>query len=178
LRKVHPDFDALAGAILRADRRGRLIFLADREPGVTAALAARLRDLLPDVAGRLGFLPRLSEADYLGLLAASDVILDTPHYGGGANTCLDAAATATPVVTLPGTFHRGRWAYAVANALGLQDGVAGSSREYIAYALTLGTDRAYGAEVRARIRASAAALFERLEPARELADFVLNAAAP
>lgn len=175
LRKVHPDFDALAGAILRADPRGRLIFLADREPGVTAALAGRLRAALPDVAGRLGFLPRLAEADYLGLVAVSDVLLDTPHYGGGANTCLDAAAAAAPLVTLPGPFHRGRWALAVAEAMGVRDGVAATPEEYVARAVALATDRAHAAEVRARIAAAAPALFGRPEPARELAGAVLAA---
>jgi protein O-GlcNAc transferase len=125
---------------------------------------------------RVSFVPHMDEAAYLGLLATCDVALDTLHYGGGANTCFDAAAAATPVVTLPGAQGRGRWALAVANALGVDDGVADSPDQYVARALALGTDRAYRAEVSARIRAAAPALFDRPEPARELAEFVLRTA--
>lgn len=177
LRKVHPDFDALVASILRGDPRGRVIFLADGEPLVTAALKARLEAAMPDVAGRVGFLPRMAEAGYLGLVAVSDLLLDTLHYGGGANTCLDAAAVGRPVVTLPGAFHRGRWALAIAEALGVRDGVADSPRAYVERALALGADRGYRAQVSARVSAGAAALFDRPEPARELAEFVLTTAA-
>jgi predicted O-linked N-acetylglucosamine transferase (SPINDLY family) len=111
----------------------------------------------------------MDEGSYLGLLAAADVVLDTPHYGGGANTCLDAAAAGTPTVTMPGAFHRGRWALAVASALDVMDGVATTPESYVERALSIGTDRAYRATVSARIQAAAPVLFDRPEPAHELA---------
>lgn len=174
LRKVHPDFDPLLAAILRRDPRAVAVFLADKAPVLGEQLLARLRAAMPDVAARLRLLPRLDEAGYLGLMACADVVLDTPHYGGGANTCYDAAAAGVPVVTLPGAFQRGRWAAAVAAALGVPDGVAANAEEYVARALALGEDRGYRAAVAARIVDAAPGLFMRDEPARELGTFLLE----
>ena len=58
-------------------------------------------------------LRRMERNEYLALLSLCDVSLDTPHYGGGANTVYDASAVGVPLVTLPGEFHRSRWAAAV-----------------------------------------------------------------
>ncbi|GAB4445400.1 MAG: hypothetical protein OHK0015_47640 [Chloroflexi bacterium OHK40] len=175
LRKVHPAMDPLIAAILRRDPRGLAIFIADSEPGVTALLSERLRASMPDVAGQLRFLPRMPEQEYLGLTAIANVVLDTPHYGAGANTCLDAAAAGTPIVTLPGPYQRGRWALAVARALDIRDGVALDGTDYVERALAIAGDRAYRAALGARIAAAAPVLFERPEPARELASFILAA---
>lgn len=172
LRKVHPDFDPLVAELLRRDRRGTVVFLADRAPPVGAQLLARLRAAMPDVADRVRLLSRMGEADYLGLVACADVMLDTLHYGGGANTCFDAAAAGTPVVTLPGALQRGRWAAAMAEAMGVMVGVATSPEDYVARALALGTDRAHRASTAAQIRAAASGLFERQEPPRELGDWL------
>jgi protein O-GlcNAc transferase len=108
LRKVHPDFDAVIADILRSDPTGRLVVIADEQPQITAMLLDRFRRSLPDVVDRVRVSPRLERPDYLALVAAADVILDTLHYGGGANTVYDAAACGTSTVTQPGEWHRGR----------------------------------------------------------------------
>lgn len=169
-RKLHPDFDALLGAILRSDPRGVVVLKGDR-PALRDALLARLRASLPDVLDRVRLLPALPERDYLSLVARADVVLDTLHYSG-ANTSYEALAASVPVVTLPGAFQRGRYSAALYATMGLADGVVGTARAYVERALALGTDRAYRAEVSARIRAAAPALFDRPEPARDLAAFV------
>ncbi len=117
------------------------------------------------------FLPRLPEADYLNVLALADVVLDTLHYGGGANTTYDALAVSTPIVTLPGQFHRGRWALAAYQRLGIDVGVADSAAMYVELALRLGMDGEYRDRVAARIQAASSVLFEDMKAVEELVGF-------
>lgn len=171
LRKVQPDFDAIVAGILRGDPRGRVLFIEDAQPGVTERLRRRFAGAMPDLVERIRFLPRMSEADYLNLLAVADLALDTLHYGGGANTTYDALAVGTPIVTLPGRFHRGRWAYAAYQRIGVTDAIAGSAEDYVAIALRLSGEPDYRHELSARITAACPVLFEDRGAVDELADF-------
>jgi protein O-GlcNAc transferase len=171
LRKVQPDFDAILGSILRGDPRGRALFIEDAQPGVTERLRRRFAQSAPDVAERIRFLPRMPETDYLNLLAVADVALDTTHYGGGANTTYDALAVGTPIVTLPDRFHRGRWAYAACQRIGVTDGIAATAEDYARIALSLAGEPDYRHEVSARITAASPVLFEDRGAVDELAAF-------
>lgn len=137
VRKYHPDFDPILAGILHADPRGVIGIVADEQPGITELLMTRLRSAMPDVIDRVRVVGRLEREAYLELVAAADVILDTPHYGGGANTILDAVAAGTPVVTLTGAFHRGRWGTAVNHQLGLDAFSANSSEAYVNVAVEM-----------------------------------------
>jgi uncharacterized protein (TIGR03032 family) len=170
LRKLHPDFDALLGGILRGDRRGVAVLVEDTHPAAGALLRARWRETLPDVAERLVLLPRLAPDDYFHLMARASVVLDPLHFGG-ANTVYDALAAGAPVVTLPGRFPRGRYAAALCGAVGATEGVADTPATYVERALALGTDPALRARVSARIRGGAAALFEHPGAAPQLERF-------
>jgi len=166
LQKVHPDFDPLLAGILRRDPRGLILLLADRHGQAAARLAARFRAAMPDVAGRVAFLPRLSHAAYLRLLALADVALDPPHYGAGG-TAYDILGLGVPLVTLPGARHVARYALGCYRKLGVMDPVADSPARYVELALRLGADRAYRDEVSARIAAAVPVLFEDAEAVRE-----------
>lgn len=177
LRKVHPDVDDLVAEILRRDPKGLLLFIEDKQPHITDLLRRHLQRAMPDVAGRVRFLPRMPEADYLNLTALADVVLDTLHYGGGANTTYDAFATGTPVVTLPTRFHRGRYAYAAYRQMGVLDCVADSAEAYVDIALRLGTVPAYRAEISAKINEASPVLFKDMNAVTELAEFFEEALA-
>jgi len=123
-------------------------------------LMARLRRAMPDVCDRLRVIGRLEREAYLELVAAADVVLDTLHYGGGANTVLDAVAAGAPIISLPGEFHRGRWTHAVYASIGLGDLVPQSNEEYIAFAVRMATDSEWRNDARRRIVAAALSLFE------------------
>jgi predicted O-linked N-acetylglucosamine transferase (SPINDLY family) len=171
VRKVHPDFDPLLADILRRDPQGMLLLIEDRYLHLGHLLRQRLQQSMPDVFERVQFLPRMSVADYLTLTAHADVVLDTLHFGGGANTTYDAFAAGTPIVTLPTPYQRGRYAYAAYRQMGLDDGIATSAEDFVARALALGTDRAEQARVRARIQEASPALFEDMAAVREISDF-------
>ncbi len=158
LAKVHPDFDALVGNILRTDSSGRVVFLADRLGYVAQRLDERLRRSVPDVANRISFLPRREAPDYRCLLAASDVLLDTIHYGG-VMTTYDALALAKPIVTLAGSDQRGRYATACYRQLGIAGCVATSAEEYVAIASRLGMDPEYRRSVVQQVTAASDRLF-------------------
>ena len=109
LRKVHHDFDALLGLLLENDPLGRVVLVVDEQPGITEQLLTRLRGVLGANSRGIGVVGRQDRVNYLRLVSSADVLLDTLHYGSGANTVADAVACGIPLVTLPGRFHRGRW---------------------------------------------------------------------
>ena len=95
LRKYHPDF--VLGELLRRDSTGHAAVIEDSHPSITQQLRERFARVIPDVASRIVFLPRRPRSDYLHIVGNADVILDTVHYGGGANSLYDAFACGTPV---------------------------------------------------------------------------------
>jgi predicted O-linked N-acetylglucosamine transferase (SPINDLY family) len=174
--KIHPDFDALLGAILRADPAGEVVLLEAHPAEGTRTLRARFAQTIPDVAARVRFVPRMPSEEFQRFLAAADVVLDPLHWSGGITT-FDALAFGTPVVTLPGALMRGRVTCGCYRQMGLLDCVAGSPEEYVALAVRLGTDRAHRDKVRARILERNAALYEKEAAVVEFEQFVRSALA-
>ncbi len=175
-RKIHPDFDAALAAILRDDPRGRLIVLGSSRPHISQALWRRFESSLADVLDRVQLIPRLPEPQYHALLTHADVVLDTFHYGGGANTTYDALAAGKPVVTWPGAFHRGRFAAAAYLAMGYTECVAATPAGYVELALRLADDPASRMRARRAIEATRDVLFDNAASARELEEFFAAAA--
>ena len=176
LAKLHPDFDPLLAGILRRDPRGLVLLQEDHAPRATERLRARFAATMPDVAGRVLFLPRTPRPAYLRLLALADAALDPPHYGAGA-TAYDILGLGLPLVTLPGALHVGRYAAGCYRKLGLTGLLADSPGAYVELAARLGTDRDLRAAWSARIAAAAPALFEDREAVREHERFFADAAA-
>lgn len=170
--KIQPDFDALAGEILRRDRRGILLLVEARWPFVTKAIRQRFTTAFPDCADRFRYVPRMVHGEYLKLLATADVVLDTVHYGGGANSIYDALAVGTPVVTLPGRFHRGRYALAAYRAMGMTACTARSAGQYVEMAVQLATDPDHRHAVCNEIAATRGALFDNPAAVREFEDLI------
>jgi predicted O-linked N-acetylglucosamine transferase (SPINDLY family) len=159
LFKVHPDFDALVGGILRSDPLGRVVFVEGYVPGRSRLLLDRLRRSIPDVVERVAFVPPAGGSTFLDLLAAADVILDTPHFNG-MNTTLEAFAVGAPVVTWPGRFQRGRHVQAMYRAMGIHDAIARDFADYVRIAVDLGTDASRRRDLSGRIGACSGRLYE------------------
>jgi predicted O-linked N-acetylglucosamine transferase (SPINDLY family) len=180
LFKIHPDMDALFAGILEADPEGVLVLFQAPSPAVTTQLASRVQRALAArgiaARGQVKFLPRMGGAAFRRALAVSDVVLDTVRWSGG-NTSLDAIAAATPVVTLPGRFMRGRQSAAMLQAMGLQALVASSPDDYVRIAGDTARDRDRNAGLRQAIVRERGALFDRPEPIAALAEALLAAAA-
>jgi glycosyltransferase involved in cell wall biosynthesis len=177
LRKYHPDFDPLLAAILRRDPAGRLLLAGDAQPTIDELLLARLRRTAADVVDRIRLVPRMATAEYLRMVGAADVILDTPHYGGGANTLYDAFACGTPVVTLPGAAHRSRYAAAAYARMGIGEPVAPSAEVYVDRAVEIASHRELRDDLRRRILAASEVLFEDRQAIEEHRAFFQSAIA-
>ncbi len=177
LFKVHPDFDALAAGILRADPKSVVAFIQPWVPKWSELLRARMARALGEDAARVLFIPRqVKDADFLNLLALADVILDTPHFNG-MNTSLEAFAVGVPVVTMPREFQRGRHTCGMYRKMGIEECVAASPDEYVAVAVRLATDPAFRRTVREMILRRNHRLYEDIRVVREFERFFLAAAA-
>jgi predicted O-linked N-acetylglucosamine transferase (SPINDLY family) len=153
LQKVHPDMDALVAGILERDRRGRVFFFNDQHASQWGErLQARIRSSVGHHADRVAFLPfQRDRLRFLGLLAAADVMLDTPHHGGGTtcNMCLSAG---TPIVSLVGATCRGRGPLSYYGMMGIDAGLSGTPQEYVDWAVNIAADRQLRAHLSASIR--------------------------
>lgn len=157
LFKFHPDFDDVLAEILAGDPQGLLVLIDPRNHA--PPLLERLKRRWAGFSGRIAVLPGLATADFVAAMALSDVMLDPLHYSGG-NTSLEALSRGTPIVTWPGAFMRGRHTYGFYRLMGMDDLVARDHAHYIELALRLGTDPAWRAEMRRKILAANAVLYE------------------
>lgn len=148
--KFHPDIDLQFARILRKDPHAKIVVVGT-EGYWFEALYQRFSDAMPDVVDRIIVLPWLNKQEFFTLIKRADVVLDTVHFGGG-NTCLDAFAVGTPVVTQPGRFYRGRATMAKYRQMGIDGLVAGSEQEYVDLAVTTANDASFRSAQNAAIQ--------------------------
>ncbi len=167
LGKFHPDFDPILAGILRADTQGVLVATEDRFGHFLGnQLRARWSAAMPDVAERVLFVPYQSQAEYLNLVAAADVLLDPLHFGG-VNSSYDGFSLNKPIVTLPSQFQRGRYTLGCYKKMNLTQCVASDANHYLDIAVALGTDARFRAQVTEQIERASPVLFEDMEAVRE-----------
>lgn len=176
LFRLHPDFDFLLDAILRADPQSLVVLSGDADDMATRLVKARLEATLGPRARRLHWLPRLSEASYVAMLSAVDVVLDPIRFGGGTST-FQSFAAGTPLVTLPSAYMRSRVALGCYTQMGFNDLVARDADDYVAIALRLANDTAFARPAREAIEQAQGALFERDDAIEALAEFFERALA-
>jgi len=160
LGKFHPDFDPILAAILRQDAQGVIAVTEDRHGGhIAGQLRRRLAATIPDVADRVVFLPNQPTPNYLGLVAAADVLLDPVHFGG-VNSTYDGFSLNKPIVTWPSQFQRGRYTLACYQKMGITACVASDAQHYVDIAIRLGTDVDFRMHIVDQIRQASPLLFE------------------
>jgi predicted O-linked N-acetylglucosamine transferase (SPINDLY family) len=147
-------------------------------------LSEKLRQRLGEAFVRAGldferyvtFVPKQPRPAFYGLMKRADVCLDTIGFSG-FNTALQAVECGLPIVTREGRFMRGRFASGILKRMGLQELVAATEDDYVGLAVKLAQDTAYRDQIRARIGASRAGLYEDLVPIRALEAFLTGAVA-
>jgi predicted O-linked N-acetylglucosamine transferase (SPINDLY family) len=175
LFKLHPEFDAILAEILRQDPRGIVVLIRGKYPSWTDRLSRRLATTMGDVVDRVRFVDRLDREGFLALNAASDVLLDPIHFGGG-NTSYEGLGLGVPIVTWPSPFLRGRITLALYRQMGMLDCVASDPEDYARIAVRLGVDPGYRAAIRSKILATHHVLFENPAGVRGLETFLKEAA--
>ena len=157
LFKYLPRYDRIFPLIAKQVPNALFVFLEGIPHYSTKILKQRLRDVFQshglDYERHVQFLPRVSEPEYLGLLAQMDVILDSIGWTGG-NTSLQALELGKPIVTLPGKFMRGRHTYAMFRMMNLDQYVATSIENFVDKAVEFGANhearRQFEADVMSR----------------------------
>ena len=138
LQKVHPDMDALVAQILLRDREGHVAFFSDQRSEAWAAqLQARVQSACGAHASRVLFLPfEPDRTRFRAMMASAQVVLDTPHHGGGTTSNL-ALSAGTPIVSLVGATCRGRGPSSYYGLMGIDAGLAYSAEAYVERAVAI-----------------------------------------
>lgn len=175
LSKYLPRYDRLLARIAARVPGARLAFIDIRRPRLKAILWERLSAAFTAeglaAEDHVVFLPYMQPGVYAALNDRADLYLDTIGWSGG-NTTLEAVAHALPVVTLPGTFMRGRHSAAILTHIGVTETIADSEDAYVDLAARLGTDPAWRAGISARIAAGRDRIHADIAPLRALEDFL------
>lgn len=173
--KYAPQCDHVYAEIARRVGRCQFVFFEVAIPRLAERLRERLfatfraRDLDPE--DYLVFVPWLSPAEFFGLLARADVLLDTIGFSG-FNTTMQAVECGIPIVAFEGRFMRGRLASGIVRAAGLPDLVARTHHEYVDLAARLATEPTLREEVRARLIGGRDRLFRDSRAIAGMADFL------
>lgn len=177
LFKVHPDFDDLVAGILEKDKQARVGFITQGSGHWSELILERMRQRIGDKnMRRLHLIPPQEGPDFLSLLRAADVVLDTVHFNG-MNTSLEALSQGAVVVTLPSDQQRGRHTQAMYRKMGITDTIARDAADYIDIAVRVAKDAALRAELQQRITANNHVLFEDERVVREFERFYSTAVA-
>ena len=100
---------------------------------------------------RIKFLPRFPrEEEHRQVYAIADVFLDSYPYNGGTHT-LEALWFNVPVVTHKGEQFLSRMGYSFLQGLSIEEGIAGSWKDYINWGVRLGQDQVLRTSVQEKL---------------------------
>lgn len=157
LTKLHDEVLTLWAQVLHAVPSSRLRLQSKQMQDPTARL--QLLERLQRVgieAQRVELMPATARAAYLAAHAEVDILLDTFPHSGATTTC-EALWMGVPTVTLAGTTMLARQGASLLGCVGLSDWVARDEAHYVELAVRHAGDVAALAELRAGMRARAAA---------------------
>ena len=143
LLKYLPEYDFVFTEIAGKVDNTRFVFIASPVSELTKKFIQRL-DLAfqgrgMNASNYVTVVPQLDEAAFSALNERADIFLDSIEWSG-CNTIFESLPFNKPVVTLPGTFMRGRHACAILKMMGVEDTIAANTDEYISIAVRLARD--------------------------------------
>jgi predicted O-linked N-acetylglucosamine transferase (SPINDLY family) len=175
LSKIPPAFDGTLASILA--RSGARLVVLNRGHRLTQRFRGRFERAL-DAHGlpheSLHVEPSRDRASFMGGIARADLVLDTPHFSGGA-TSLDAFAAGTPVVTFEGSMARARQTSAMVKIMEIPELIASDEQAYSRIAVDLLGDRERALSIRERIVANSSRLFRDARTIAALGEFLREA---
>ncbi len=181
LFKVLPSMDILVARIARDLTRGlpgcTIAFFESLSPGLNNTFIKRISAAMRaggvNPQSTLLMLPSMTYENFMGTVEAADLVLDTTHFSGG-NSSFDAFAVGAPVVAYEGSMMRARQTSAMLRMMNIPELITRSDDEYVATAVALASDPQRLLELRRRILASRAALFDDTSTVRALESTLLQ----
>ncbi|OGT98220.1 MAG: hypothetical protein A2X80_06610 [Geobacteraceae bacterium GWB2_52_12] len=177
LLKYLPQYDFVFPAIASQAANARFVFIASLVPELTDKFVRRLelafRKLGLNAADHVTLLPQLDPSDFLALNARADIFLDSIEWSG-CNTVFESLPFNCPVVTLPGTFMRGRHAYAILKMMDIEDTIASSVDDYISIAVRLANDISWRKDISGRVHRNKHRIYRDRECIAGLEKFLKN----
>ena len=174
LFKLHPDTDFLLNEILTLDPKGVICIPRGPEPYWIERLQRRLAKSCQNTLDRIRFIPRIPPHQFRQFLASADAILDPRHFTGGYTSYL-AFSTSSPIVTLPGSFLRGRMTSGLYKQMGLEDLIPAEEKGYAGTAVRLANDLDFRKSVSKRIEDASNSIFDDRESVQHFGDFLVEA---
>ena len=176
LYKYLPRHDAVYPRIAAAVPDCQFVFLEHHAgQGVTTLVRDRLARAFAahglDAARHCAFLPRMSQAKFVGAAGLADVFLDSLGWSA-CNSALESLAQELPIVTLEAPMMRGRHCAAILTMLGVPETIAHSVDDYVAIAVRLAQDKAFRDDVVARMGAQKHRLYRDPAPVDALQDLI------
>ncbi|QTN26107.1 tetratricopeptide repeat protein [Rhodoferax sp. AJA081-3] len=180
LHKLHPDFDAAIERILQLDPTGHVVLFADKKFSAwQKQLERRLRSTISaDVRHRVVFIPWVTDPqDFMRVVDASDVILDSFHFGIGT-TAIPICSIGTPFVTKPSEFLRGRVGLYYCRLMDLTECVTHDVESYSAKAVSIATIPSERERIKKIMLANNHALFQNDRGVHDMTHFLANVVVP
>src|SRR5215510_2105010 len=177
-QKYLPQYDWVLPEIARRLGRCQIVFFTDDEiRSPTAILLARLQKAFTARGMALAdyclVLPWQPWASFFGLMQQADVMLDTIGFSG-FNTVMQAVECGLPVVTLEGSFLRGRFGSGIMRSIGRDDLVAANMQDYVELAVSLVSDKARRATLVRQIEERRDSLFDDIGAVRAFEQWLLE----
>jgi len=179
LYKYLPRHDDVYPRIAKAVPDCQFIFLEHHAgQGVTTLVRERLGRAFAahglDAGRHCVFLPRLSQAKFVGAAGLADVFLDSLGWSA-CNSALESLAQDLPIVTLAAPMMRGRHCTAILTMLGVPETIAQTVDDYVAVAVRLAQDKAFRDDVVARMAAEKHRLYRDRAPVEALQELIERA---
>jgi predicted O-linked N-acetylglucosamine transferase (SPINDLY family) len=154
LLKYLPQHDFVFPAIAGQVKNARFVFIAGHISEQTEKFMKRLDKVFQSYGMNAGdyvsVMPHLGEADFRELNSRTDIFLDSIEWSG-CNTVFESLPFNKPIVTLPGSFMRGRHAYGILKMMGMEETIAANVEDYISIAVRLANDRPWRDDISDRI---------------------------
>jgi protein O-GlcNAc transferase len=166
LCKYLPHYDEVFPRIAQELGKCHFVF---KEHQFSQHINDRFRHRLAQAFARYGLdredyvtlVPRLDRERYVALYRLADIFLDSIGYSGFATT-LDAIAVDLPIVTIPGSFMRGRQSMAILTMMEVGETIAATVNEYVSRAIRLGQDGQWRRQIARKIASSKHKLYNDL----------------
>jgi len=177
--KYSPQYDTVLVDIARRLGRCQFQFFEYRDGALSRRLLGRLNRAFAaaglDGARHLVLRPWATASEFHGLLASSDLLLDTLGFSG-FNTVIQALECGLPVVACRGRFMRGRLGSGILEQLSLTELVADDPPHYVDTVVSLAEDPRARGRIRDRLSVQLPLVYRDRSTIEALENFLLHSA--